>query len=359
MGTPLAPGMRPPQDAMAPWPRLKRFLGRHPVLCLALLSPGIPEYLSSSSALSTVLVSPPFFGLQLAANLGLYLPGVLLIREAQIRWHKGWGSVLLLGAAYGILEEGIALETLFYSKAGPVGAQGFYGHWLGVSWVWTTGILFVHMILSISLPILLLGLALPETRGKSLVGRRGIGLAGVAWAVDIPALMVVVHLAYHYWMGWPIFFGSLAAIGLLVFAAYRVPANLLPTRAGPPRVTPRQAILLGLAFFPPIWIIEGLFSAWRVLPAVTIAVLAGYECALGFVVLRTVGTTQNGRQLVGLAAGILAVIAALGFIAELPVPVTLVADLAAGWFLWHLWRKFRPSGTSTAPAIPPGVGVSG
>ncbi len=94
-----------------------------------------------------------------------------------VRWRKGWGSVLLLGAAYGILEEGIALSTLFNSSAGPVGQLGFYGHWLGVNWVWVAGILPVHMIFSISLPILLLGLALPGTVGKSLLSRRGIRVA--------------------------------------------------------------------------------------------------------------------------------------------------------------------------------------
>ena len=38
-------------------------------------------------------------------------------------------------------------------------SSGFYGHWLGVNWVWVAGIVPVHMIFSISLPILLVGLA--------------------------------------------------------------------------------------------------------------------------------------------------------------------------------------------------------
>jgi len=109
------------------------FLRRHPVLCLLLLTPGIPEYLSSSSPLNALVLDPVMFVFQLAANLGLYGPGVLLIREASIRWKKGWATVLLLGAAYGILEEGVALSTLFNPNAGPVGELGFYGHWLGVN----------------------------------------------------------------------------------------------------------------------------------------------------------------------------------------------------------------------------------
>ena len=341
------------------WSVVKEFLGRHPILCLALLSPGIPEYLSSSSALSTILVNPALFFLQLALNLALYIPGVLLIREAMIRWKKGWGSVLLLGAAYGILEEGVALETLFYSRAGPVGAEGFYGHWLGINWVWTAGILPVHMIFSISLPILLLGLALPQTRGKTLVGRRGVVCAFGAWAVDVPVLMVLVHGAYHYWMGWPIFFGSFAVIGLLVLAAYWAPSELLPIRPGPPRVSPFRAAVLGAAFFPPIWIFEGVLGYWKVLPAVTIAVIVVYEAALAYLVARTLGTVDNPRHLVAFAAGLIAPIALIGLVAELPIPVTLIADLAAFWFLRHLWKKYVPSGRSVTVPVPPGAFASG
>ncbi len=57
-----------------------------------------------------------------------------------IRWRKGWASVFLLGFAYAILEEGLALRTLYNPLAGPVGILGYYGHWLGVNWVWTVGL---------------------------------------------------------------------------------------------------------------------------------------------------------------------------------------------------------------------------
>src|SRR5579864_1868561 len=103
--------------------RLIHYLKSHPLLFLLLLTPGIPEYLSASSQLTLLVLFPPVFFLFLAANLGLYGSGVLLAREAMIRWKKGWASVFLLGVAYGIVEEGLDLWTLFYSKAGPVGTS--------------------------------------------------------------------------------------------------------------------------------------------------------------------------------------------------------------------------------------------
>jgi len=116
-----------------------------------------------------LVLSPPLFFLLLAANLGLYGPGVILIREAKIRWNKGWASVFLLGAAYGIVEEGLALRTLFNPNSSVVGNLGVYGHWLGVNWVWTVGLVIFHAVFSIGLPIFVFGLAFPDLKSKSLV----------------------------------------------------------------------------------------------------------------------------------------------------------------------------------------------
>ena len=358
-GGPSSATPRSQSNGRSTWISFKGFLRRHPILCLALLSPGIPEYLSSSSALNGIVLNPVLFLLLLAANLGLYVPGVLLIREAMVRWKKGWGSVLLLGAAYGILEEGIALSTLYYSNAGPVGSLGYYGHWLGVNWVWIPGVLLVHMIFSISVPILLLGLALPETRGKSLVGPSGLRWAFAVWAADIPVLMIVAHVIYNYWMGWTIFFASFVVIAALVLMAYRASPQLLPTRWGAPRVTPFQAGAMGVSLFPATLLLDAFLAAWNAPPALTILALLLYAGGLGYLIVRTVGTVHNERHLVALAAGLILPIAVFGLLAEIRLPVTLVADVAALWFFRHLWRKYEPSGSLELAPIPPGVVVAG
>jgi hypothetical protein len=175
-------------------------LQRHPVVCLLLLSPGIPEYISGSSPTNAIVLNPGMFLFQILANLGLYGPGVLLVRDAMVRWKKGWASVLFLGAAYGILEEGIALSTLFDPNANPVGKLGFYGHWLGVNWVWVAGIIPVHMLFSISLPIVLLGLAVPRTNGQSLLSRRSLWAVSTVLGIDVVVLFVFVSKVWE--TGW-------------------------------------------------------------------------------------------------------------------------------------------------------------
>ncbi|MGI0130082.1 MAG: hypothetical protein ACREEC_08050, partial [Thermoplasmata archaeon] len=105
------PAVRP-----TPFPTVVAFFRRDPVLLLLCFSPGIPEYLSGSSSVAVLLLAPGPFFLWLGLNLGLYGPGVLLVREALVRWRKGWVAVLCLGAAYGLVEEGTALSTLFDPK---------------------------------------------------------------------------------------------------------------------------------------------------------------------------------------------------------------------------------------------------
>src|SRR5437899_2862189 len=89
---------------MLPLDQLRRFFSAHPLLFLFLLAPQV-EYLTGSSQLSWLIGNPPLFFLFLVQNLGSYGFGVVLAREAQIRWGKGWASVILVGSAYGILNE--------------------------------------------------------------------------------------------------------------------------------------------------------------------------------------------------------------------------------------------------------------
>ncbi|TLY00676.1 MAG: hypothetical protein E6K95_08175, partial [Thaumarchaeota archaeon] len=76
-------GSPPPSWTRGPF----GYLRRHPVLFLLLLSPGIAEYLSGSSPVAALVINPGQFVFQIVANAGLYGPGVLLVREATVRWR--------------------------------------------------------------------------------------------------------------------------------------------------------------------------------------------------------------------------------------------------------------------------------
>jgi hypothetical protein len=343
-GLPGAAGGRGPLQG------LFSFLRAHPVVCLLLLTPGIPEYLSSSSPLDAIILNPAQFGFQLIANLGLYGPGVLLIREAMMRWRKGWTSVLLLGAAYGILEEGIGLSTLFNPQAGPVGQMGYFGHWLGVSWIWVALILPVHMIFSISIPILLLGLALPSTRGRSLLSRRGIVGVFAILAVDVTGLFLLIYFAVGFWMGYPVLLGSFLAIGILAYLAQHAPSRRPLARTALPLKRPRTMFALGVIFYPTALIAES-FGMGLHLPAFLVFILVIVVQGLFLVyVVRVIGHSSNELQQVAFTFGLVIPIAAIGLIATIGFPVALAGDLVMVLFFRKLWRRYRHLPPSALPS---------
>jgi hypothetical protein len=335
--------------------RFLAFLKRHPVLCLLILSPGIPEYLSSSSNVGLLILSPAVFLLLLGANIGMYGPGVLLIREAMVRWQKGWASVLLLGAAYAIVEEGIALATLFNPLASPVGSLGFFGHFAGVNWVWATGLLMFHAVFSISLPILLLGLALPETRGKTLLSRRQIPLVLGIWVLDILFLMAFIVFGMHFWLGPTLLGGSVAVVLGLVLLAYWMPPDALRARPMALPLAPWGMFVLGASLFPGVLLLESFLPALGgPAPAVIVALLVWYTL-LGWLVLRGFRTTGHESQLVGLVAGLLASVATFGLLAAWAFPVVLALDVVLVVFLARLWVAHRAQTLIPVIAPPPGA----
>jgi hypothetical protein len=316
-----------------------------------MLSPGIPEYLTGSSAVNAIVLHPFTFLFGIVANLGLYGPGVLLIREAKVRWHKGWETVLLLGAAYGILEEGIALSTLFNPVAGPVGQLGIYGHWLGVNWVWVAGIVPVHMIFSISLPILLVGIALPETRGMSfLKSEKGIATAVLILFIDVVALLFLILFGEHFWVGWPVFCFSLAAIGALIYLARKAPANALLPKTKTPTRRPLVLGILGAVFYPSVLFVE-FFGMGVKLPAYVVTPLVFLLQALYLLyILRVIGRTHNERNLIALAAGLVCPLAVFGLVSQISLPLVIVVDIALFAFFAKLWKMY-PRHVPAAPLL--------
>jgi len=322
--------------------RTARYLKAHPVLTLLILTPGIPEYITSSSPLNAIVLNPSQFVFQLVANLGLYGSGALLIHDAGIRWGKGWGSVLLLGLAYGILEEGIALSTLFNPQAGPIGSLGVYGRWLGVNWIWAAQIVPFHAIFSISIPILLLGFAIPETRETPLLTRRRTAAVLAILAFDVAILMAIVWRTTGYWMGLPILTLSLLSVAGLAVASHRIPAEAhrSSTATSPPRT---RMVLAGASFFPAVVLAESLGEGSGI-PAILDFVLVLGVQSLYLVYLARVDWSDEQRT-VAFVLGLLIPLAVFGVLAELAFPMTLLADVALFLFIRWLWRSRRPAGS--------------
>jgi hypothetical protein len=151
-----------------------------PALVLLLLAPAIGELLSGSS--------PPaeyFTPFSLIILTTLYGGGALLVREIKIRWRKGAGSLLLLGASYGVVEEGVMVASWFNPNWPDLGMMGTFGRWLGVNWVWAVDLTIYHAIVSIAVPILLVEIAFPERRGEPWLKGRWLPIIAIIFTLDV------------------------------------------------------------------------------------------------------------------------------------------------------------------------------
>jgi hypothetical protein len=150
---------------------------RGPVLTLLLLSPAIGELLSGSSP--PLMFFNPVFLLLL---VGLYGCGSLLIREIVVRRRLNVTGLLLLGAAYAIVEEGLTCKSFFNPFWNDVGFMSTYGRALGVNWLWTLGLILYHAVVSITVPVCLTHALFPGHASTPWLRRRGLFFASAALA---------------------------------------------------------------------------------------------------------------------------------------------------------------------------------
>lgn len=327
--------------------RLIVFLKRHPLLFLLLLTPGIPEYLSSSSSLTLLLLTPiltlagiPPIGLLLfIANLGLYGSGVILIREAMIRWHKGYGTVVLLGMAYAIVEEGFALSTLYDPNSPQVQNLGVYGHWIGINWVWTAGLLIFHSVYSIALPIFIFGLVFPQLRRTSLVSSKKIAACILALTFD--TILLASYVKYNPGIGILLFSGLVIAGFTLLAKA--LPSDIFKSDLDKPTHSPRTYGLLGVALFPATLITGGIAAGTNIPPIIPFVLDFLFMFLILAKTYRTIGNQNNQEHKTAFAIGLLLPVVVFGFIAGIAAQNFLVftGDLLFILFSRRLWRKWH------------------
>ena len=248
---------------------------------LLALSPAIPELMTGSTSLNGLVVDPVRFAVQIALLLGLYGAGCVVIREFCVILGKGWTSILLLGAAYGILEEGVAVHTFFLSSGNPVNSFATYGRLFGVNWLWALGLTIFHATYSIALPILLVHLAYPAARGKRWLDRGALALTFGIYVAVVALLAVSVPQGPSPLL--LVFF--LALVLVLVGAAILSRPDTLSIAPGPARLGPKTLLGAGAISFA-VWVLMTLFAATSWLPAFGAAsiLVLGNGVALGIAV---------------------------------------------------------------------------
>ena len=159
---PAAPDMPAKPKRLRTWPA---------ALALIFLSPIVGEMISGSTP--PLLFVQPFALIFLPAMYGAW---ALLTHEVIARRHLGWGNALLLGAAFGVFQEALVVQTWFnsISPQSPSHMGGTYGLVAGTSLNWALNLTIYHAVVSITVPLLLIAVFFPRRAALPWLGPKRI-----------------------------------------------------------------------------------------------------------------------------------------------------------------------------------------
>ncbi len=319
---------------------------RRLILYFILLAALLPEAITGSTPPQAWL-NP----LSALLNFWLYGTGVLVVREVSLRWKTGWPGILVLGAAYGIVEEGLAVTTFFNPTLPQLGTLGWYGRDFGVNWLWAVWLTTFHAVVSIAIPILLLEWHWPALKGHRVMSDRGlyvtIGLLGLA-ALTIDAL---VHVTNPYREAGPEFLGALAAIAILAYTARRWASDWwrrFPSAGR--RLGPRGYFLAGFGFIGGSFFLYAGGPALGGLPGVSL-VQGLLVLVVALLIVRGSAGRPNAEALsFAFAAGVIGFFCVFDLFLVPGNPLMLIPAVAFACLVLRLWRE-RTVPAASAPVV--------
>ncbi len=306
---------------------------RHPGpgAALYVLSPVIAELCLGA----TPPISFLFFGWAL---LLLYGGGAILIRETTLRWGKGWPTVLALGAAYGIFEEGIVVRTLLDPTVPVFHELGDYGRIAGVNWLPTVLLALYHSVVSIAIPIGLVVMAYPAKARQPWVGRRGLFLA----TLGLAAITAVWLLGYRVdGVEWPQLVAAAAAIAGFVALGRLLPATL-PIPAGRGRAPgPERVMAVTILAVVGVFAVIGGRGFGLPVPAAMAVMVAIAGAAAVWVATGSRRPGWTDRQRFAIAAGVLTLMSIWSMVLLVGVFGQALVGLATLVVTIAVWRRLR------------------
>lgn len=209
--------------------------------------PAVPARTGNPRAAVTLVVLTPLIAeitlgstpLAMIWLLVLYLPiygaGVLLIRELVRRAGGGWGGILLLGLAYGLVEEGIALQSLTSPKL--YGAAHWAPRVLGINTAYAELNLVYHAVFSVLIPIALVELLFARHGRTPYLGRGGLVVTAVVAVLGAALMRISIPPAVDPGYQEPL--AALLGFGVLVAVLAVIALRVLPRQGTAERGTGR------------------------------------------------------------------------------------------------------------------------
>jgi hypothetical protein len=256
---------------MSVWRRLA------PAIGLTLLAPLIGEFLLGNISITAI------FGLVFLAPL--YGCGALLIRESARYTGRGWPTMIVIGVAYALFEEGLVTQFLFNPSYHGLDLQGAaYVPALGIGVRLTVTIIALHAIWSTCVPIALVEALVPARSTTPWLGQIGLAVTGVVFLVGSAYLFYTEYIGQRFLASRPQLIGTMLIIVALIALAFRIgrcPRRLTtgpvpnPWIVGAAALVTTSLLLLGLD--APAWLGVGIGVALLAAASVLIWHWAGRE----------------------------------------------------------------------------------
>ena len=207
-----------------------------PALVLVFLAPFVGEVLLGNTPVRLIL--------SYLLVLPMYGFGALFIRELSRRSGRGWPTILILGVAYGVAEEGLADMSLFNPNF--LGQHLLsYGNLFGVGWPWWFFVLTLHAVWSIGVSIALAEALFARSGEYPWLGRKGLVISGVVFVFGLVLVHFVGGQGYQLSAGQ--FALSLVLTAVIAAVAFLVPRRRV-TQPADPRQAPNPWLAGGVAF---------------------------------------------------------------------------------------------------------------
>ena len=274
----------------------------------------------------------------------VYGGGAIICRELMLYWGKGWPTLLMMGAAFGVIDEGLLNKSFFDPKWLYLGTLASYGRWDGVNWVWAVQQTVFHAIFSVALPVLLVGLIFPMRRHQRWVGPRGLLILLVLFALAL-VLGFFFGSSYHPSL---ILYGAALLVTIILIAVARfLPRRITLTKrtdAAPPLRFGILGLLGTTTFFLVNWLLPTtLIPFWIAIP---LDLLVALVVAVLLIVISGNGSGWTDRQKVWLISSALAFFILLAPFTEIfqrqrnPGGITFIALVTLG-LLYLLMRRIE------------------
>ncbi len=328
-------------------PSTRRRNGFLPTLVLFFLAPLVAEVLLGSTPLD-IAGSPIVFVVLFLMETLLYGGGAVLIREITRRTGHGWPTIVGLGAAYGILEEGLITQSFFNNDYLGLHLLG-YGNFLGLGWLWITHLIPLHAVWSISVPILLAELLFRDRGINPWLGKVGLTVVGVIFLLGAFILWLATYASEKSFLApWPELLGAFVLAVIVVTIVLHLPKRTASAEGQSLNQAPSPWIVGGIAF-----VAASLFTAvlrvYDVAPnfpgVIVVAITVALPVAMLLLILRW--SAQSGwsrAHLLALAAAALFTYAWAGFfnfspLDRLDLIGQIVIDVLAVLLVLGLARK--------------------